>query len=74
MLPLDITAIDQHARQLRAADMQRTPGLMSTQMHLYGRLMAASLLTGLIALSKVLRPLFSWNPQAAFSRRHAPQS
>jgi hypothetical protein len=73
MLPLDITAIDQHARHLRAADMQRNPERMSAQMHLYGQLLAASLLTGLIALSEVVRPLFSWNPQAAFSRRHAPQ-
>jgi hypothetical protein len=73
MLPLDITAIDQHARHLRAADMQRNPERMSAQMRLYGRLMAASLLSGLIVLSEVVRPLFSWNPQAAFSRRHAPQ-
>jgi hypothetical protein len=73
MLPLDITAIDQHARRLRAADMQRTPEIMSLQMNLYARLMAASLLSGLTALSELLRPLFSWNPQAAFSRRHAPQ-
>jgi hypothetical protein len=73
MLPLDITAIDQHARRLRAADMQRNPERMSAQMHLYAQLLAASLLTGLIALSDVLRPLFSWNPQAAFLRRHAAQ-
>jgi len=73
MLPLDITAIDQHARHLRAIDMQRNPGRMSAQMRLYAQLLAASLLTGLIVLSEVLRYLFSWNPQAALSRRHAPQ-
>jgi hypothetical protein len=73
MLPLDITAIDQHARRLRAADMQRNPDRMSAQMRLSGQLMAASLLMGLIALSEILRPLFSWNPQATLSRRHAPQ-
>jgi hypothetical protein len=73
MLPLDITAIDQHARHLRAADMQRNPERMSAQMRLYGRLMAASLLSGLIVLSDVLRPLFSWNPQAAILRRHTAQ-
>lgn len=73
MLPLDITAIDQHARHLRATDMQHNPERMSAQMRLYAQLLATTLLTGLIVLGKALRPLFSWNPQAALACRHAPQ-
>lgn len=63
MIPLDIAAIEQQARQRRAEEMQRIQGLVSIRLRLYGQLMGASLLTGLIVLAEALRPLFSWNPQ-----------
>lgn len=63
MLPLDIISIEQRARRLRAAELQNVPGVMSMRMRVYGRLVAATLLTGLLAASDLLRLLFSWNPQ-----------
>jgi hypothetical protein len=71
MLPLDITAIEQHARRLRAEEMHRVQGLMSAQMRLYGQLMGATLLSALINISDGLFVLFSWNPVQAVSRHAA---
>jgi len=64
MPPLSIAAIEQEARKLRAEEMQRVQGLVSVRLRLYGRLLGATALSGLAAVSKLLRPLFSWNPQA----------
>ena len=65
MRPLDIPAIEQHARELRAAEIQRIQGLFAARGALVLRLASESLLAGLAAASEVLRPLFSWNPQAS---------
>jgi hypothetical protein len=64
MRPLDIPAIEQHARELRAAEIQRIQGLFAARGALLFRLASGSLLAGLAAASEALRPLFSWNPQA----------
>ena len=64
MLPLSIPAIEQEARKLRAEEIRRIQGLVSARLGLYGRLLGATALSGLAAVSKRLRPLFSWNPQA----------
>lgn len=64
MTPLDIAAIEHQARRLRAAEMQRIHGLMSAHLSVYRDLLLSTLKSGLIAIGKTLRPLFSWNPQA----------
>jgi hypothetical protein len=63
MPPLNIPAIEQEARRLRAEEMQRVQGLVSARLALYARLLGATALSGLMAVSESLRPLFSWNPQ-----------
>ena len=63
MLPLSIPAIEQKARQLRAEEMQRSRGLVSARLRLYGQLLGATALSGLIAIGESVRPLLSWNPQ-----------
>jgi hypothetical protein len=69
MPPIDIAAIEQQARRLRAEEMQRVQGLMSERMRVYALLIAHTLLVALGATSNALRALFSWNPQAPDSRR-----
>lgn len=71
MLPLSIPAIEQKARQLRAEEMQRIRGLVSARLRLYGRLLGATALSGLIAIGESVRPLLSWNPQERASRTDA---
>lgn len=61
---IDIIAIEQQARRLRAEEMQRLGGIVGERLHLTGRLLAASLGAGLTAIGNALRQLFSWNPQA----------
>ncbi len=63
MPPLNIPAIEQEARKLRAEEMQRIHGLVSARLRLYGQLLVATALPGLVAVSEALRLLFSWNPQ-----------
>jgi hypothetical protein len=63
MEPIDIAAIERRARQLRAEEIRRIEGLFAERMRVTGRLAAASLFSGLLALAELLRPLFSWNPQ-----------
>jgi hypothetical protein len=65
MRPLDIPAIEHHARELRATDIQRTQGLFAARGALLFRLASESLLAGFEAANNALRPLFSWNPQAS---------
>lgn len=64
MPPINIAAIEQDARRLRAEELQRIEGIFSERFALYGRLLAATALSGVIALSELLRPLFAWNPRA----------
>lgn len=66
MSPIDISAIERHARELRAAEMRRLESLVAERMGLYVRLVAKSALSAFAAAAEALRPLFSWNPQ-----RHA---
>ena len=64
MSPINIPKIEHEARLLRAAEIQRIEGLMLARLGLYFRLLAASGLCALNALAELVRPLFSWNPQA----------
>ena len=63
MSPLNIPAIEQEARRLRAEEMQRVQGLIGARLGLYVRLLSATALSGSRAVSEFLRPLLSWNPQ-----------
>jgi hypothetical protein len=69
MQPIDIPSIEQQARELRAAEIHRVHDLFAKQAEVVGHLATASTLAGLNAVSQMLRPLFSWNPQA-----HTPSS
>ena len=71
MSPVNIPAIEQQARRLRAEEMQRIQGLVSTRLGLYARLLGATGLSGLVAVGEILRPLFSWNPQERASGAEA---
>ncbi len=71
MTHIDSVAIEQHARRLRAQEMQRVQGLMSKQMKLYGHLLAATVLQAMIAVSDGLFKLFSWNPHPPHTWRHS---
>ena len=71
MSPLNIAKIEQEARQMRADEMQRITGLISTRLIQYGQLLAATGKTGLVAVAAILRPLFAWNPQAQMSQQGA---
>ena len=63
MEQIDIAAIERRARRLRAEEIRRIEGLFAERLRVTGRLAAASLFSGLLALAELLRPLFSWNPQ-----------
>lgn len=60
---LNIAAIEQQARRLRAAEMQRIHGLISARLFQYGQLLGATLLSALKLIGESLRPMFSWNPR-----------
>ena len=75
MYPIDIPAIERQARELRAAEIQRINGLFAERTQLLARLAAKSAFAGAHAISEMLRPLFSWNPQessAPLSASFAP--
>ena len=63
MSPINVSKIEQNARKLRAAELQRIEGLMLARLGLYFRLLAGSGLAAMNALGESVRPLFSWNPQ-----------
>lgn len=65
MAPIDIPTIERQARAMRAAEMRRLHGLFAERLALLLRLLAGSVLAGACACSDMLRPLFSWNPQAS---------
>jgi hypothetical protein len=61
--PIDIIAIEQRARQLRAEEMQRLQGLVAERIRLLAVLAGGTLLSLMEMVGEILRPLFSWNPQ-----------
>jgi hypothetical protein len=63
MQPIDIAAIEQQARALRAAEIQRVQGLFAQQAGVLAHLAADTSIATLSALGEVVRPFFSWNPQ-----------
>lgn len=63
MLPIDIPAIEQDARELRAAEIHRMSGLLVERAEVLAKLAAESTVAGAHATSEMLRALFSWNPQ-----------
>lgn len=63
MNPIDIPAIEEQARRLRAAEIQRINGLFAERTRLVAKLAAESLAAGAAAVSEALRPMFSWNPR-----------
>jgi hypothetical protein len=63
MSPIDIAAIERRARQLRAEEIRRVEGLFAERMVLLGRLLAATVFSAALSVAKMLRPMFSWNPQ-----------
>jgi hypothetical protein len=63
MQPIDIAAIEQHARALRAAEIQRVQGLFAQQAGVLAHLAAGTSIAALSALGEVIRPFLSWNPQ-----------
>jgi len=63
MNPIDIPAIEEQARRLRAAEIQRLNGLFAERARLVAKLAAESLAAGATAASEALRPAFSWNPR-----------
>lgn len=64
MVGIDVIAIEQEARQRRAEDMRRGEPVFLVRMGLYVRLLGETALGACGTLSGLLRPLFSWNPQA----------
>lgn len=68
MNPIDIPAIERHARQLRAQEIQRLQGLFAERFSLYAVLLGHSLLSLLQSIGELLRPAFSWNPQEQAER------
>lgn len=63
MAPIDIPAIEQRARALRAAEIRRLEDVVSARLGVYACLVVGTLKAGLTAVGNALRPLFSWNPQ-----------
>ena len=70
MQPIDIAAIEQQARALRAAEIQRVQGLFAQQAGVLAHRAAGTAIAALTALGKAIRPFFSWNPQAPRLPRH----
>lgn len=64
MTPIDIPSIEQQARELRAAEIQRLNALFAERSALVVQLAAGSALAGAHVLGEMLRPLFAWNPQS----------
>jgi len=60
---IDIPAIEEQARRLRAAEIQRVNGLFAERARLVAKLAAESLAVGAVSVSEAFRPMFSWNPR-----------
>lgn len=61
---INVVAIEQEARKLRALEIQRIQGLVSARLGAYANLLSTKVLSGLTVAGRKLRPLFSWNPHA----------
>ena len=57
MLPLDIIAIEQEARRMRAIEIQRLSGILATRLRISGGLLADHARAALAALGKSLHLL-----------------
>ncbi|MDZ4255305.1 MAG: hypothetical protein U1A72_22270 [Sulfuritalea sp.] len=58
MLPLDVVAIEQEARRLRAVELQRIQGIVLARLFQFGQSLTASLRSGAAEIGSVLRTLF----------------
>ncbi|UCV12670.1 hypothetical protein KI614_05515 [Dechloromonas denitrificans] len=65
---IDIQRIEREARALRAQEIQRLQGLFAERLSLYAVLMGHSLLALATSIGEIIRPAFSWNPQADVRR------
>lgn len=65
---IDIQRIEREARALRAQEIQRLQGLFAERLSLYTVLMGHSLLALATSIGEIIRPAFSWNPQADAQR------
>lgn len=64
MARIDIIAIEGEARRLRAEDLRRGEPVFAERFRLCIELYGESLRSLDAVLNGMLRPLFSWNPQA----------
>lgn len=69
MARIDIIAIEEEARRLRAEDLRRGEPVFAARTGLYLSLLAGTLLEATALAGESLRWLFSWNPQA-----HGPRA
>ncbi|OHC65302.1 MAG: hypothetical protein A2045_09810 [Rhodocyclales bacterium GWA2_65_20] len=59
MLPLDVIAIEQEARRLRAIEIQRIEGLIWARLQVFAHSLASRIRSATAEIGSVLRPLFS---------------
>lgn len=62
MAPINIPAIEQHARALRAAEMRRLEDVFLAQFILCAGLAGGSVRAAFRLVGDTLRPLLSWKP------------
>jgi hypothetical protein len=63
MARIDIIAIEEEARRLRAEDLRRGGPLFAERIDLCASLYAESLRPLSTLINRLVRPLFSWNPR-----------
>jgi len=66
MEPMDIMALEQRARALRAAEMRRLEKITARRLRAYAVRVGSAVVALAKAATQSLRHLFSWHPQ-----RHA---
>lgn len=64
MLPIDIIAIEQKARRMRAEEIQRMEGLVWARLQLLVSLLAGSIGSGVTEIASALRALLTSHPRA----------
>lgn len=65
MTHLSATEMEQQALELRAEEIRQVEALVAVQTPVESPGLGDPLLSGLGAVSELIRPLFSWNPQRA---------